>query len=357
VAFALTSRITLGPYVYDYTHGAEIVSSWKDSGDYCTLTMPRTSLALVPYDDRPALAVGMPVLVELGYNTGTPELVEEFKGYIATIEPGFTVKIRCEDEVFALKRASVSGAWTNKSVATIIEDILNKAKLAMPKASGVTATTLAAHGITLDTTQGLSGTVLSQVTFRDVSAYAALLKLKEATSLASYFRGKSLKFGLPYIEQGLPTEATAFARQRNICKSGFQLVFKRPEDVQLRVKTIYLAAKGKKLEGNAPLPIADSGELRTYHTTKYNSVEQLNAWAARILAQQQYGGYRGSFKAWGQPSVRHSERVTIDDRRYPEIGIGPYVVDSVKKTFSPRQGYRQVIELGPLVSSTTTVTL
>jgi phage protein D len=87
----------------------------------------------------------------------------------------------------------------------------------------------------------------------------------------------------------------------------------------------------------------EKGEKHTIHF--YNKTEkELKALATAKLDLFKYDGYKGTFKAFGQPSVVHGMEVNLEDDNYPERA-GSYFVDGVTTTYGSG-GFRRNVELG-----------
>lgn len=66
------------------------------------------------------LNAGDEVMIELGYGD---DLYPEFEGYIVSVSRGIPVTIRCEDEMYKLKRKTVSYSAPNAKLKKFLQDI------------------------------------------------------------------------------------------------------------------------------------------------------------------------------------------------------------------------------------------
>ena len=78
-----------------------IESSWKMLTDSAEIRLPRRIKYFAGKDLKEMLSAGDQVKIELGYDG---DLYTEFEGYISLIGWGVPVTIRCEDEMYKLKR-------------------------------------------------------------------------------------------------------------------------------------------------------------------------------------------------------------------------------------------------------------
>jgi len=326
MAFELCCRITIDSIVLESVHLVDIVSTWKELSDRCTIKMPNrgflnSSNKLKPFSFEQWLKVGMPVKVELGYNQ---QLVTEFEGYIAEIKPGFPFELRCEDQMWQLKREKVK----DKNGKTAIS--YKRVKIADLLRDLMPAVIVDADSPKIE---------ISNFLIENATKAKVLQELKEKYGLAIYFRGKQLYAGLPYFER--LDELVIYDFQRNLVSS--ELIYRRAEDVKLKAEVISI------LSNNQRIKINDVGEVRTIHVYDVADKAELRKRAKSELSRYKYEGFRGSMTAFGQPFVAHTQVVELRDVKYPERN-GRYLVDSVKTSFSASGGYRREIEVGPKVS-------
>ena len=109
--------------------------------------------------------------------------------------------------------------------------------------------------------------------------------------------------------------------------------------VRLKVKAISINRDNTKTEIELGDP---EGEQRT--STYYNvSKKDLTEFATRDLERFRYIGFRGSFKTFGEPVVRHGDIIQVVDPTIADRN-GRYIIKSVETTFG-QNGYKQKIEL------------
>lgn len=328
MAYALICRITIDDgaekLVLNSVHSVDIVSSWKELSDKCTIKLPSrgvlnvdSKLTEVSFEQK--LKVGMGVKVELGYDN---EYATEFEGYLAEIKPGYPFELRCEDRMWLLKRdGNINKSYKSVKVSKLLKDLVPDVQID-PDAPDVT----------------IDNFLIERATKARV-----LQELKEKYGLAIYFRGNQLYAGLPYWDR--INELAIFDLQANVVSD--QLQYKRKDDVRLKAKAISILKDNKKVAVQVG---DDDGEERTLHYRGISDKELLRKRAQSELDKYKYEGYRGSLTAFGLPVVRHTQAIELRDKKYAERN-GRYLVDSVKTSFSAGGGYRREIEVAIKVST------
>ena len=97
-----------------------IESSWKMLTDSAEIVLPRRIKYFAGKDLKELLSAGDQVKIELGYDSN---LYTEFEGYISLIGWGVPVTIRCEDEMYNLKRKTVSYSAKNVTLKKLLADV------------------------------------------------------------------------------------------------------------------------------------------------------------------------------------------------------------------------------------------
>ena len=90
------------------------------------------------------------------------------------------------------------------------------------------------------------------------------------------------------------------------------------------------------------------GEERTFYFYGVTDKAKLKEKALKKLKKLKYTGYRGSFKAFGEPYMEVGDKVRLFDPQWGRPS-GDYLVKSVKFS-GGKNGLRQDIELGIKIS-------
>jgi hypothetical protein len=80
--------------------------SWKEFAGIAELTLPRNVSDFKRVEADDLFQLGDPITIKFGYGTG--ELPTEFVGYISDVVDGVPYVLKCEDEMFKLKRGTVT---------------------------------------------------------------------------------------------------------------------------------------------------------------------------------------------------------------------------------------------------------
>lgn len=323
----LSSRITIGDYVFNNRLSSlNIKSTWKSIYDSCTIELPNIRKVL---DTK--ITVGNPVRVELGYNGN---LVNEFVGYVSSFSPTHPIKLQCKNEMWKLMQKSVNNGKGKVFVNANIKDIL---------------TYLAPDAILNVTSEKVSKFII-QPSVRNVAE--AIQKVCDMVGLCAYYNipegeePAKLYIGLPYMREGFKEVNYNF--QKN-CVLGVrdELVYHKQDD--FNVKVIYTSrdAKGhikKVVKGD------DDGDTITTNYGFEMSDSQMSDNADELLKRFKYDGYRGRFRAFGIPVVRHSDTANLYDSKFPERK-GSFLVDATEIDYNDQVGFIRTVTIGPTVST------
>ncbi len=302
------SHITIGNFVLEnQVHSVKIQSSRKSMGDKATIEIANLEARL-----ESEIKYGSPVTIRLGYDE---ELYTEFTGYVSSVSPKIPLIIECEDEMYQLKRQSVEPkSWRSVKLKDLINYIVPGANIDT-------------YDITLSPFR-IEKTIVNKA--------EAMQKLKDEFGLDVYYRDKQLYVGLAYKED---MGIVYHHFQKNAIMDS--LIYKRKEDLKILIKAISINQKNEKTE----IEVGDkNGETHTLHF--YNKTKtELEQLAKEKLELMKYDGYRGKFKAFGQPVVKHGMIEDLADDKYTERA-GRYFVDSVETTYDGSGGFKRNIELG-----------
>lgn len=285
----------------------KIESSWKSLTGTAEIIIPRKVKDFDRLNVSEWFREGDPVEIWLGYNGN---LLLEFQGYIKKVPAGIPIVISCEDEMYKLKRSTVSVSKKDCSLKQLLNEI----------APGYT--------IVCDDVR------LGNVRFSKMSPSQIMDELQK-NGIYCWFEGKELhafgtsKSNVDPVEILIERTAAESLKQREIEKTLVIMSLIRKKGKKIRVEV------GDKQAGKRITREISGIEL---------SEAELKRDAEKLYELSKQPGLDGDVTLWGVPRVQHGSRINLKSIIYPEKN-GTYYVDAVTKTFSS-QGYRQVCKLG-----------
>jgi hypothetical protein len=283
------------------------------------------------------------ITIEAGY---FPNRVTVFEGFISHVSANIPVRLECEDNMFLFKQFRVTYPKT-----FVTRTRSKKGRLLKhPKiiSENITLKQLIDYifneGEYNDLLDGITYEVLDDIKlgqFRASNATPAQVfeKLRDLYGLFIYFVGSKLYLG--FASNAANTQEKEYIMER-VCINSNELEYQRSEDITIRVKCISILPDNTRVEAEAGDP---DGEQRTYHYYNITSEADLKKIAEKRVGEYKYTGFRGYFETFGQPLLRHGDRLKMVSTKLPERN-GVYLVKSVKRMGSVNGGYRQVFELG-----------
>ena len=253
-----------------------------------------------------AFKKGDNVSISLGYNG---DEYEEFNGYILSVSIGVPVVIKCEDEMYNLKRKTVSISKKSCTLKELLTEI--------------------ASGYTIE----CDDSPIGSVRYSNVLVSQVLDDLKQKMGFYSYFRGKKLICGRTSIDGGSYVSITIEKQASDTLK------VKQIEDVYVKFESVQ--ADGKTLKFDRGDKSATHIVLRQPNLTLVEIKKIVNTTYEKALQP----GLDGDLTLFGIPRLTHGMIAILTSTIYPEKN-GKYYIDSVKKTVTPDGGYRQVAKLG-----------
>ena len=342
MSLLLSCRIVLGNYEFTDTAGVSIESGFKSIGDTATVRMPGVLTVVEPdgttvvgrgQELDKLLRVGDPVEIWLGYDN---ELVKEFSGYVAELKLTQPFEVRCEDEVYRLKRAPVNKTWQHTTLKALLTELCGQ--LMPPLVLHPHSSDAAIHNFRADRT-----------TF-----YGVLKKLKEEYLMAAYCRNGQLFVGLPYTEFTTATPGTPGAEALYSWQDGKDyganvvaddLTYLRKEDMRVQAQITAHLPNGNKRRGpNVGDPDGVARTLIYRAPTNTPTEAEMREWGLGRLVQFKYDGCQGSITGFGVPFAVHSGVADLLDTKHPQR-TGRYFIDSVSTTFDGG-GFRRKLTLG-----------
>jgi hypothetical protein len=173
----LFSKITIGNFELDFVNETEIHSSWKTFTDTATIVLPKriTKAGESIFNGSNAvIKKGDAVTIELGY---FPTLKTVFNGYVSKVENTSPVVIHCEDEMFLLKRDTITKSFKSVDLETLIGEIVGDVEFN-----------------TVDAEMG-------QFRITNVTPCQVLEEIKKVYLMDAFVQNKTLHVGLQYIPE------------------------------------------------------------------------------------------------------------------------------------------------------------
>ena len=305
----LSSNLTIGSYRWNGLVGCEITSSWDNLTETCILTFPRRvswkNKSLASGTD-PLIRKGDAVSVELGYDDDN-DLA--FAGYVTQLVPQTPAEVHCENEMYLLKRKTITQSYEDVTLHELLTDILFGLSFQAPDMR------------------------LGPFRINKATPAQVLATLKDTYYLKSFFRDGKLYVGLAFW----PELQKKHKIQFNLHVVEHDLIYQRAEDTKIKLKVIVIEKDNTKTEYDYG---DEEGEQRTLHFYNLSKAE-VDHIASEQIERLKFTGYRGDLTIFGKPFIQHGDIVTITDPDYPERA-GEYVIRSVTRTYGT-EGYRQTI--------------
>ena len=282
----------------------KIETSWKKLTDTATIVLPRKVKDFDRYKVNDIFQAGDPVIIRLGYG----DLFDEFTGYIFKVTTGVPIEFTLEDEMYMLKRETVSVSKASCSLKELINEI--------------------APGYTVQ----CDDSAIGSVRYSKKLVSEILDDLKSKMGLYTYFRGKTLVCGRTSIDGGqrvkvsLEKQAQETLKERNV------------EQVYVRLES--LQKNGKMLKGDKGEKKGNTITIKQPNLTKVEIERVVNDAYDKATKP----GLSGDLTLFGVPRVQHGMIVDLSSILYPEKD-GAYYIDSVIKEVDTKT-YRQVAKLG-----------
>ncbi|MDP1708850.1 MAG: hypothetical protein Q8L89_07295 [Gammaproteobacteria bacterium] len=294
-------------------NAVEAESSWDMLTDTCTIVLPKNVKDFDRKKVRDVFRHGDPVQVNLGVNGG---MRREFTGYITEVSAVIPVVLRCQDEMWRLKKLPANISLKDTTLPKLLENLL--------------------PGQEADALEVEIGTVkFSKTTVAEV-----LEKIREDFGLVSYYADGKLVVGKVYLDN---TATHALHLERGIV--AHNLVYKRAEDWMIRLTAVSTLKDGSKIEAQVGDEGGEARQLTFYGITKVAELEKL---AEVEYRKYKIDGYEGTITCFGNVPVQHGDKVKLTSDLYPEQN-GTYYTDKVSSRMGPGDVYHKVLTIGPAV--------
>ena len=319
MSYTMCSKITFpktdkrGELVLHIVSSCTITSAWKQLTDTAEVVLPRKIRTFEGKQLQEVFNPGDPIRIALGYNG---ELTEEFSGYVMSVSRSIPVTIRCEDEMYKLKRKTVSYSRKSVTLGQMLKDLIPEYEI--------------------ETSYG--NTELGAVRYSNMLVSAILDDIQKKTGLYCFFRNNVLHVGNAYSDKEL--KSVNIHLERNAVSQDLQ-----QSGGDYEVTAIALLNGGKKMEAQAGTKGAESFRFTLDSKDEKITADVLKETAKRIYENLKKQKYKGGIELFGVPVVRHGMVLELKSEVTPEMD-GKYLVEKVEKTFSDNATYRQKVDLG-----------
>lgn len=283
--------------------------SWKEFTGTAEVVLPRNVRDFERVGANKLFELGDPISIRFGYGSG--EIPTEFVGYISDVSDGVPYRIKCQDEMFMLKRGSVSISKKGVTLKDLLHEIAPGYEVVCPDIP------------------------LGTVRYTNTAPVEILENLKKELGIYTYFVGKVLH-AVDGNSQG--GETIKVLLEKNAVSENLNKKSKADEKVLVKFKS--LQRNGKYLT----FEIGDKyGTVQTRNWAYLNQSE-IEVRAKRIIELQKSKGFDGTITLFGIPRAEQGMKIDLDSLFYESVK-GVYHIDKVVKDFSSG-GIRQQITIG-----------
>lgn len=283
--------------------------SWKEFTGTAEIVLPRNVRDLIKIETDNLFELGDPVTIKFGYGAG--EIPTEFEGYISDVSDGVPYRIKCEDEMFNLKRGSITVSKKNITLKQLLEAIAPGYKAECPDIP------------------------LGTVRYTDVAPVAVLENLKKELGIYTYFIDKVL-----HAVDGNSTEGETIKilLEKNAVSENLNKKSKADEKVLVKFKS--LQRNGRYITHEE----GDKNGTVQVRNWPYLTKAEIEVRARRIIELQKTKGFDGTITLFGIPRFYPGSKADLKSLYYKNTE-GVFYVDKIVKDFS-KEGIRQQITLG-----------
>ena len=289
----------------------KIESSWQNLTDISMIVLPRKTKDFDRFAVGDVFQAGDPVVIRTGYNG---ELYAEFEGYISQVSTYVPVIITCEDEMYNLKRKSISFSRSSCTLRELLQAVA------------------VGYEIQCD------DMTIGSVRYSNKLVTEIFDDLKNKMNLYTYFRGKTLVCGRTSIDRGKYVDIIIERQAEDSLKD------KPVGQILVKVESIQSYTGKKKTKKITAIKGEKNGNTITIKQPNLTQ-QEVDKIAIEVYEKAKQPGLDGELTLFGVPRTRHGMIANISSVLYPERN-GSYYIDSVVKTIEKGRGYRQVIKLG-----------
>jgi hypothetical protein len=320
--FAVVVRLTFPEYkgrkafVLKSVNSFRVENSWEALTDTAEIVIAKK----LSFEDKgkvfELIKTGCPILLEGGYDG---EYKEEFRGYVAKVLDDMPVVLKCEDNMYVLKRTAVHFSKSKITLKELLKEIVPAQ-------------------FEIDCADVDLGSVL----FRKTTVSQVLQKLKDDYGLYSYFVGNTLVSGKVYTNnvRNQVVNYSMFGVRKNIIDN--TLKYRNKEDYDIRVTMNSHMSYGTKKS----VTVGDEGGQEiTLICSNISDVATIKALATQEYERLKVDGYEGSLITFARPFIKQGDTAVLENKEYPEKG-GGYYADAVTTTLTDMGAYHRNVQLG-----------
>jgi hypothetical protein len=324
---------------FNFVHSIEIESSYENLTDTCKITIPR-KLTFEGVDlfagDNPIFKRGDKIEVSIGY---VPNITKVFSGYIKTVGSNVPTVLECEDAMYLLKQSKVN----YPSKAGLLERIAKAPLRFHPQTIQPTLKLKELLDYCLPNTEFevVDNIDLGKFTIINASPAMVLDELKSKYGLYSYFTDSVLHVG---FANDASVTSEAELKMEEVVINSDTLEWSRAEDIRIKCVAISMNKDNTKTQVEFGDP---DGNQITIHKQDMDA-KSLEFAAKEWIKENKYTGYKGDIETFGEPIIKHGDRVKLTSTKLPERD-GTFLVKKVKRIYSVDSGNHQVLTLGAKV--------
>lgn len=318
--FNIDIKITIAGKLEFFTaHSIKIESSIEKLSDIAEIELPREFKNAVSKDNSVSLEQkrlldyikpGDSIKIEAGYDG---ELALEFEGYITEVGAEIPTVLKCEDEMYKLRKGKlINKTFSKVSLRQLLQHVAPDYEIEAP------------------------GMDLGKMTIENATPYKVFEKLKSDYGIRTFFKQKTLFAGLTVDLN--PSDIHEFNFTKNIRKSS-NLVYKTKESRQLYIKAESMQKGGGKVSYNFGTP----GESEiTLHAPVNLTQSGLKEWCEKYWQSKVFDGLEGSVDGWAIPKTKVGSTADITDPNYPDgHRNGQYFIEGVTTTINGSDGIKR----------------
>ena len=335
--FRLYPQITIGDLTFRTVTDVLIESSWQNFTDKAIITLPENIQKdgqTITVGENGIFKRGQRVEIRYGYY---PNADLRFVGYVSAVNPETPIVIECEDAAWLLKQGQVKLSFKSVTLKELIDTSLDQIKSTidsdlLPEIESIGLNIIDAKLGSFRTRNG------------SVNFVGILQLLKRTYGLSCFFQDGNLFVGAPYSFDGREITTHEIIFERNVVAKN--LTWVDEAEVRLKIKVISMLPDNSKLEYEAGDPEGDQRTFFVYNITEESELQEI---AERELDKFKYTGFRGSITTFGEPTIKHGDRIDLINKKLPERN-GTYQVDAVTTAAGfNAPGIRQTVKLGPRI--------
>lgn len=288
-----------------------IESSWKNLTATAEITLPRNIRDFDKMKVSEIFKRGDKVIINLGSNGINKE---EFRGYIISASADIPVVIKCQDEMWQLKKRPVNISISDCYLPNLIRTV--------------------APGYDYSVSEYNIGSIR----FAQTTAAAVLQQLRDDYGIYCFFRNNTLCAGKIYSDNAVTRNV---ALERIVNNS---LTYKSKDEKSIRLTATSLLVGGEKLK----VEIGEKdGEPRDFSYFNIKSSEDLKKLAQNDYDRIMADGFEGNIEVFGIQEISHGDKLNITSILYPDRN-GLYYADGIVVNWKSATFHRTV-EVGQKV--------